>query len=297
MTATGAAEVAEVAEGAAVADVRLVAGEDPEPVIDLPVDVAQGPIEVALRAKRDAGAKLLVPYLTGGLGPWTEHLRAIADAGADAIEVGIPFSDPAMDGPIIQEASERALREGTTPGSVLSALRGADAGVPLIVMTYYNLAFHMGEARFAGELVEAGVGGIILPDVPLEEQGPWRVAADPAGIETILLVGPITPDPRLRAACRHSRGYVYGVNLMGVTGERADLGEAAEALARRLKAATDLPVLMGFGVSGPEQAEALAAVADGVIVGTAIVRRILAGESPEQVHRFVASLRAALDAA
>lgn len=270
---------------------------DLEPAVALPTDVAPGPIEIGLKAKRTAGRKLLVPYLTGGLGPWTEHLRAIADAGADAIEVGIPFSDPAMDGPVIQEASERALRDGTTPASVLSALRSVDAGVPLVVMTYYNLAFHMGEERFAGELVDAGVGGIILPDVPLEEQGPWRAAADPAGIETILLAGPITPDARLRAACRYSRGYIYGVNLMGITGERVDLGEQAAVLARRLKAATDLPVLMGFGVARPSQAAELAEVADGVIVGTAIVRRILAGESPEQVHGFVASLRAALDGA
>lgn len=253
-------------------------------------------LEAHLRARRDAGRKLLVPYLTGGLGDWTEHLRAIADAGADAIEVGIPFSDPAMDGPIIQQASERALREGTTPGEIFAALRGVDAGVPLLAMTYYNLVFHMGEERFAGEMVEAGLSGMILPDVPMEEQGPWRAAADAAGIETILLAGPVTPDDRLARVCQQSRGYVYGVNLMGITGERAAIGEQSTVLAKRMKALTDLPVLMGFGVSGPEQAVEVSAHADGAIVGTAIVRRIMEGESPEQVHAFVASLRAALDA-
>ena len=263
----------------------------------LPPAPEPGPLEAQLRAVRAAGRKLLVPYLTGGLGPWTDHVRAVADAGADAVEVGIPFSDPAMDGPVIQQASEEALQQGTTPGSIFAALRSVDAGVPLVAMTYYNLAFHMGEERFAGEMAQAGFGGAIFPDVPMEEQGPWRAAADPAGIETILLAGPITPDDRLQRVCDQSRGYVYGVNLMGVTGERAALGEQAATLARRLKAATDKPVVMGFGVSGPEQAVEVAAVSDGVTVGTAIVRRILSGEPPEQVYRFVASLRAALDEA
>jgi tryptophan synthase alpha chain len=263
----------------------------------LPPAPTPGPLEAHLRELRAGDRKLLLPYVTGGLGPWTEHLRAIADAGADAIEVGIPFSDPAMDGPVIQQASELALRQGTTPGSILSELRSVDAGTPLVAMTYYNLAFHMGEARFAGELAEAGISGAILPDVPIEEQGPWRAAAEPAGIETVLLAGPITPDDRLAAVCEQTRGFVYGVNLMGVTGERAELGAQAAELAGRLKAATDKPVVMGFGVSGPEQAVELAAVADGVIVASAIVRRILAGETPEQVHAFVAGLRAALDGA
>ena len=261
----------------------------------LPPPPAPGPMEVRLRAARDGGRKLLVPYLTGGLGPWTEHARAMADAGADVIEVGIPFSDPVMDGPTIQAASEQALRHGTTPASVFEDARTIDAGVPLVAMTYYNLAFHMGDERFAGELAGAGFSGIVLPDVPMEEQGPWRAAADPAGIETVLLAGPITPDDRLQAVCDQSRGYIYGVNLMGVTGERASLGEQAATLAGRLKAATDKPVLMGFGVSGPEQAAEVAAVSDGVIVGTAVVRRILDGEPPEALHRFIATLRAALD--
>ena len=252
-------------------------------------------LETRLRERRESGAKLLVPYLTGGLGRWTDLVRAVADAGADAIEIGIPFSDPAMDGPVIQQASEAALRSGTNPGAIFAALRDIDAGVPLLAMTYYNLAFHMGEERFAGEMAAAGFTGIILPDVPLEEQGPWRAAADPAGIETVLLAGPITPDDRLQRVCDASRGYVYGVNLMGVTGERASLGAQAATLAGRLKAATDKPVIMGFGISTPEQAVDIAACSDGVIVGTAIVRRVLDGASVDEIHAFVASLRAALD--
>jgi tryptophan synthase alpha chain len=253
-------------------------------------------MEVRLREARATGRKLLVPYLTGGLGPWTDLIRAVADAGADAVEIGIPFSDPVMDGPTIQVASERALRAGTTPGSIFCGLRTLDAGVPLLAMTYYNLPFHMGDERFAGEMAEAGFSGIILPDVPMEEMGPWRAAADPAGIETVLLAGVITPDDRLQAVCDQSRGYIYGVNLMGVTGERATLGEAAGGLARRLKAATDKPVLMGFGVAEPHQAVEVCEDADGVIVGTAIVRRVLEGGGPEELHAYVSSLRAALDA-
>lgn len=263
----------------------------------LPAPPAPGPMEAGLRSLRDGGRKLLVPYLTGGLGPWTEHIRAMADAGADAIEVGIPFSDPAMDGPVIQQASELALRQGATPGSVIDALRDVDAGVPIVAMTYYNLVFHMGEERFAGEAAEAGISGMVLPDVPMEEQGPWRSAAEAAGIETVLLAGPVTPDDRLARVCEQSRGYVYGVNLMGITGERASLGSQGAVLAKRMKALTDKPVLMGFGVGSPEQAVEVSAEADGAIVGTAVVRRILEGETPEQLHRFIAAIRAALDAA
>lgn len=255
-----------------------------------------GALEAHLRAKRDAGQKLLVPYITAGLGPWEEIVRAVADAGADAIEIGIPFSDPAMDGPTIQQASERALADGATPVGVITALHDIDAGVPLAVMTYYNIAFRAGNERFAADLVDAGVAGVILPDLPLEEQGPWRAAADPAGVETVLLAGPVTPDDRLQRVCDASRGFVYGVNLMGITGERASIGERSGVLARRLKAVTDLPVLMGFGVSTPELAVEVADPSDGAVVGSAIMRQVLDGASPEDVHRFVAAMRAALDA-
>jgi tryptophan synthase alpha chain len=266
----------------------------PEPA-PAATELATGPLETPLRAARDAGRKLLVPYVTGGFGDWLDVIRALADAGADAIEVGIPFSDPVMDGPTIQEASERALAAGATPAAILSKLREVDAGVPLVVMTYYNLVFRAGHERFAASLAEAGVAGIILPDVPMEEQGPWRAAADVNEIDTVLLAGPITPDDRLRAVCEQSRGFVYGVTLMGVTGERAALGAAAENLGRRLKAVTDKPVVMGFGVSGPEVAVTVAEHADGVVVASAIIRRLLEGASVDDVHRFVASLRSALD--
>ncbi len=250
----------------------------------------------SLRTKRDAGRKLLVPYVTGGLGAdWLDVVRAVAAAGADAIEVGIPFSDPVMDGPVIQEASAKALLGGATPAGLVAALAKADVGVPLVVMTYYNLVFRGGHRRFARSLAEAGVAGAILPDLPLEELDDWARAADDAGVATILLAAPTTPDDRLVALCARSRGWIYGIGLMGVTGERTSLASSAALMGTRLKAVTDLPVLIGVGVSTPDQAVAAAASADGVIVGSALVRRLLEGAGPDGAAAFVAELRAALD--
>ncbi len=249
-----------------------------------------------LRTKRDDGRKLLVPYVTGGLGPdWLDVVRAVAAAGADAIEVGIPFSDPVMDGPVIQEASARALAGGATPAALVADLARADVGVPLVVMTYYNLVFRAGHRRFARSLVEAGVSGAILPDLPLEELGDWSRAADDAGVATILLAAPTTPDDRLATICARSRGWVYGVGLMGVTGERTALAASTAIMGTRLKAVTDLPVLIGVGVSTAEQAVAAAVSADGVIVGSALVRRLLEGAGPDGAAAFVGELRNALD--
>ncbi len=254
-------------------------------------------LEARLRSRRDAGRKLLIPYVTGGLGrDWLDVVRACAAAGADAIEVGIPFSDPVMDGPTIQAASEEALAQGTDLDQILDGLRHLDADVPIVAMTYVNLAFHKGYDRFAAEAVAAGVSGVILPDLPLEELGEWEPSARRAGIETVLLASPLTPDERLGELCRRSQGYVYGVNLLGVTGARAELSAHWSVLARRLKAVTDLPVVMGFGISTPEQARTVAAEADGVIVASALMRMRLDGARPEDIGASVAALRAALDA-
>ena len=254
-------------------------------------------LESTLRANRDRGRKLLVPYVTGGLGAdWCESLRAIADAGADAIEIGIPFSDPVMDGPTIQEASAQALAHGTTPVTIFDDVRGVDAGVPLVVMTYANIVHKAGNARFAGSLAEAGISGAIIPDLPLEESAGWEAAGAAAGVETVLLAAPVTPDDRLVRICERSRGFVYAVGRMGITGERAAVASTAGILAKRLKAVTDKPVLVGFGVSTPDQAVEAAAEADGVIVGSALVRILLDGGGPEAAADFVGSLRSALDA-
>ena len=257
---------------------------------------AVGEFEQALRNARAAGRKLLVPYVTGGLHEeWPDVVRAVADAGADAIEIGIPFSDPVMDGPIIQEASELALRDGATPVTVLEQLRTIDAGVPIAVMTYYNLAFHMGHERFASSLYEAGVRAAILPDLPLEEVGPWARSADAAGIETVMLAAPTAPDDRLPRITARARGFVYAVGLLGITGERDSLAASSLVIARRVKAVTDKPVLVGVGVSNAEQAVEVSQVADGCVIGSAIMRRVLEGEGPAGVGAFVRGVREALD--
>lgn len=260
------------------------------------VEYVPGRLEAVLTARRDAGHKLLVPYVTGGMdADWLLTMEALAGAGADAIEVGIPFSDPMIDGPTIQEASLRALERGTTPDGILADLSRIDVGVPVVVMTYYNLIYRAGHDRIAGLMAESGVSGAIIPDLPLEELGPWARAADHADVATVLLVAPSTPAGRIAAVCRRSRGFVYTVGRMGVTGERAELAESARQVAQRVVEATDLPVCVGVGVSSPAQAVAVCEVADGVVVGSALVRRLLEGGGPDAAAAFVSSLRRALD--
>ena len=190
-------------------------------------------LEQSLRRARDAGRKLLVPYVTGGLRPgWTDAVLAMAEAGADAIEIGIPFSDPVMDGPTIQEASALALAGGATPAGVLSELATIDAGVPLVAMTYYNLVFRAGHRRFASDLVRGGVSGAIIPDLPLEESAGWEADAAACGVATVLLVAPVTPDERLVRIVARSHGFVYAVALdggHGRAGRRGRVGRRARA--------------------------------------------------------------------
>ncbi|MGZ8735330.1 MAG: tryptophan synthase subunit alpha [Acidimicrobiia bacterium] len=254
-------------------------------------------LEAHLRARRAEGHTLLVPYVTGGLGAsWLDVVRAVASAGADAVEIGIPFSDPVMDGATIQEASQRALELGATPAAIIADAAALDVSVPLVVMTYYNPVQHAGHERFAASLAVSGIDGAIVPDLPLDELDGWGDVADASGVETVLLAAPTTTDARLRAICERSHGFVYGVALMGVTGERRALATQAGKMGHRCKAVTDKPVLLGVGISTPEQACEAARSADGVIVGSALVRRLLQGGGPEAAATFVAELRAALDA-
>jgi tryptophan synthase alpha chain len=254
-------------------------------------------LEATLRAARDSGRKLLVPYVTGGLGKdWLDVVRACAAAGADAIEIGIPFSDPVMDGVTIQEASQRALDLGATPESVIAQAAELDIATPIAVMTYYNLVAHMGHERFAASLAAARIDAAILPDLPLDEMrlGGWDATADEHGIECVLLASPTTTDARLGEICAAARGFVYGVSLLGITGERAALAATAAVMGARLKAITDKPALLGIGISTPAQAAEAARHADGVVVGSALVRRLLQSGGPDEAHKFIAELRAAL---
>jgi tryptophan synthase alpha chain len=254
-----------------------------------------GPLETHLRARRDAGHKLVVPYITGGYPGWMDAVRAAAANGADAIEVGIPFSDPVMDGPVIQQASQEALEAGTTPPAVFDGIRNLDIDVPVAVMCYYNTVFHAGHERFAQQAAAAGVAGVIIPDLPLEEAGPWCAAADDAGVDTVMLAAPTAPDERLPRIVERARGFVYSVGLLGVTGERDQLAASALTLVRRLKPLTDVPVLVGVGVSNAAQAAQVCEVADGAVQGASVMRRMIEG-GPDAVGDYIAEVRAAVDA-
>jgi tryptophan synthase alpha chain len=257
--------------------------------------LAVGAVERHLRARRDTGRRLLMPYVTGGITPgWTDYLQAFADGGADAIEVGLPFSDPTLDGVTIQQAGETALARGTSTRRILADLSGMpDLGVPLVVSTYYNLVLHDGPQAFCAALRRAGVGGLIVPDLPVHEADELADAA--AGIELDRRAAPAPPQPRLAEISCRSRGFVYAVSLMGTTGERAALAASAAELTERIKRVTDRPVLLGFGISTPDQAREAGRHADGVVVGAAVMRRVLDGAGPDDLRAFLATLRRALD--
>jgi len=254
------------------------------------------PIEPVLRKCIDSGKKALVVYITGGLGDnWIQTMHSVIAAGADVVEIGIPFSDPVMDGPIIQMANEHSMRSGATPVSILNDLRGEMPAAPLAAMTYYNLAYRMGHERFASGLTAAGISGCILPDLPLEELDVWSEKASDSEIETILLAAPTTPDERLAEICSRTSGFVYAVGLLGVTGVRTELADSAIEIAARLKNVTSKPVLVGVGIGTPEQAIKASEVSDGVIIGSAVVREMIESSSPEKVGELVSTFREALD--
>ena len=251
-------------------------------------------LEEQFRSLRASGRKILVPYVTGFVPGWTDAIRAAVANGADAVEIGLPFSDPVMDGPIIQRASTIALQRGATTHAIFDELRTVDVNVPLVVMCYYNTVFRAGHERFAAMARNAGVCGVIVPDLPLEESAAWCRAADQEHLATVMLAAPTAPAERLPLIAARSRGFVYAVGLLGVTGERASLAASATTIARRVKDVTDLPVLVGVGVSDAAQAVQACSVADGVIQGAAVMRRLL-DEGVDSVGSFVADVRRALD--
>lgn len=250
-------------------------------------------LDDALVTLKATGRKALVPYVVGGFSDdWLDCVRAAVHAGADAVEVGVPFSDPMMDGVVIQEASTRALERGATLTTILSELSHLDVGVPLLVMTYFNIFHHRGLERAATELRAHGVTGTIVPDLSLEEITSWRTASNAADVACVVMVAPSTPRERVAKLASVSQGFIYAAARMAVTGAASDAGDAARVVAA-IQAVSTKPVYVGIGISTPEQAQHAAALADGVIVGTALVQRLLDGEGPRGVERFVGSLRKA----
>ncbi len=257
-----------------------------------------------LAATRAEGRAALIGYLPAGY-PTVDGsiaaMIALVEAGVDVVEVGLPYSDPLMDGPTIQAAAEASLRGGTTTADVLRAVREVAAtGAPTVVMSYWNPILRHGVQRFADELAAAGGAGVITPDLTPDEAGhedaDWLGASDKAGLDRIFLVAPSSTDVRLRYTAEHCTGFVYAASTMGVTGARSAVGGAAETLVRRVRAVTDLPVCVGLGVSTGAQAAEVAGFADGVIVGSALVARLLDAADPEAGRRSLAALAGELAA-
>ena len=261
----------------------------------------------ALRAMfADARAEnraVLLPYLTAGL-PSIESspglFAAMAEAGADGFEVGIPYADPLMDGPVIMEAGERALASGVTVDRALDVVRSVvdETGKPVVVMTYVNPVLRRGIDDFFTRVAAAGASGVILADLPADESAPFADAAERSGVGLVLFVAPTTDDRRLHAVVEADPVFVYGVAELGVTGERDDPSANIQELAARVRADSDVPLVVGVGISTPEQARAAAGHADGVIIGTAVVRRVLEAaddvEAQAELSSFVASVAAAM---
>lgn len=246
-----------------------------------------------LAAARAEGRAALIGYLPVGfpdVSTSVAAMRELVAAGVDIVEVGIPYSDPLMDGVVIQRAVEAALRGGTRTRDVFTAVRGvADAGAPALAMTYWNLVDRYGVERFAADLRAAGGAGLITPDLIPDEAADWTRASDAHGLDRVYLVAPSSTPQRLRSTAAACRGFVYAASSMGVTGVRDTVGDSARVLVERTRAVTDLPVCVGLGVSTGAQAAEVAGFADGVIVGSAFVRAL--ADAPD-VHTALARLRA-----
>ena len=247
-----------------------------------------------------ASRAALVGYLPAGfpsVDGAIEAALAMAQAGADIIEVGLPYSDPLMDGPVIAEAVHRALAAGTRVADVLRTVEAvAAAGVPVLVMTYWNPVDRYGVRAFARDLAAAGGSGLITPDLTVEEAGPWLDASAEHDLDRVFLVAPSSTDQRVATITRDCRGFVYAASLMGITGTRDAVSGDAAGLVKRVREHTDLPVAVGLGVSNGAQAAQVAAFADGVIVGSAFVRRLLEAPGLRQGIQAVTELTAELSA-
>jgi tryptophan synthase alpha chain len=248
---------------------------------------------------RSEGRAALIGYLPAGFPSHTgavAALRAMVAAGVDVVEVGLPYSDPLMDGPTIVAAVDAALAAGVRTADVLRTVAEVAPSAPTVVMTYWNPVERYGVRRFAADLRTAGGAGVITPDLPPEEAAEWRAGAAESGIDPIFLVAPSSPADRIVQVAAASRGFLYAASTMGVTGARTSVGQRAADLVRRCRLHTDLPVAVGLGVSTGAQAAEVASYADGVIVGSAFVRRLLdAGDEASGV-RAVARLAAELAA-
>jgi tryptophan synthase alpha chain len=263
-----------------------------------PAGKGTGLVSAAFERAAEAHRGVLVGYLPAGFPSVDGAIAAasaMANAGADIIEIGLPYSDPLMDGPVIQEAVHRALESGVHVTDVLRTVQAVAAdGVPVLVMTYWNPVDRYGVAAFARDLASAGGCGMITPDLPPEEAGPWRQAAAEHGLDPVFLVAPSSSEERIKLITSACGGFVYAASVMGITGARSAVGDAAAVLVERVRAHTTLPVAVGLGVSTGTQAAEVAQYADGVIVGSAFVQRLLTATDAAAGVTAVATLAAEL---
>ncbi|MCD7722874.1 MAG: tryptophan synthase subunit alpha [Clostridiales bacterium] len=252
-------------------------------------------------AKAFSGKKAFIGFVTAG-DPDMETSRQIilkmAEGGCDLIEIGIPFSDPIAEGVVIQGANIRSLANGTTTDKVFELTKeiSKETDVPLVYMTYLNVLFKYGYDRFLSRAVESGISGVIIPDMPFEEKHELSDVAEKYGIDVISLIAP-TSDERIKMIAEDAQGFIYEVSSLGVTGVRNEIKTDLESITAAIKAVTDTPVAIGFGISTPEQAKKYSRVADGVIVGSAIVRLVekYGKNAPEQVYKYVKEMKLAME--
>lgn len=258
-------------------------------------------LQEAFAAARAEDRALLIGYMPAGFPTWVDAVAvvsAMVENGVDVVEIGLPYSDPLMDGPVIQAAADQALAQGTTVADVLRTVEAiAATGAPTLIMSYWNPIERYGVDRFAKELAAAGGAGVITPDIIPEEAADWVRATDDALVDRVFLVAPSSPQERIEQVARISNGFVYAASTMGVTGTRTSVSVDARSLVSRTREVTNQPVCVGLGVSTPEQAAEVGRYADGVIVGSAFVRLVLDADSPAQAAAGVANLAAGMAAA
>ncbi|MCL4845179.1 MAG: tryptophan synthase subunit alpha [Acidobacteria bacterium] len=255
-------------------------------------------LQPTFEALRQRGRTGLVTYVTAGdpdLACSARILEALDRGGADVLEVGVPFSDPLADGPVIQRASERALAAGATLGTTVAMIAGVRSRVraPIVVFSYANPILRYGVDRFARDASSAGVDGVLVLDLPLEESEPLRATLDAVGLDLVFLVSPTTSEARIAEAARLGRGFLYAISRLGVTGARQEVADGARALAERIRRQTSLPIALGFGLSTPAHVAEVGRWADAAVVGSALVEQIVeaGADAPARVEAYVRWLK------
>jgi tryptophan synthase alpha chain len=254
-------------------------------------------IGARFRQIRSRQGKAFIPYIMAGdpnVARTKEMVRILEECGADIVELGVPFSDPLADGPTIQKAAQRSLAEGVTIGRVIELVADLRAvtQIPIVLMTYYNLIFKYGEERFARDAAAGGIDGMIVPDLPPDEAANLLRFSRKAGLDLIFLLAPTSTEERIKKVSRASGGFIYYVSITGITGAKLSLDSSIESHIARIRAVTGKPMAVGFGISTPEEASAVSRFADGVIVGSAIVKRV--GDSDKEIRSYLRSLRSAI---